>query len=76
MRRQDSAEVAPGSLPAKRKLAGAIRELMDCLCSTDAPEQELLAIADQVEASARRFAHQPRMQNPPGVAEGSLVGGM
>ncbi len=61
---------------AKRTLAAAIRELMDCLCATDAPSEELLSIAEQVKASARRFADQPRMLNPPGVAEGSLVGGM
>jgi acyl-coenzyme A thioesterase PaaI-like protein len=67
---------APGNWGAKRKLASAIRELMDCLCATDAPEDELLAIAHQVEESARRFSDQPRMINPPGVAEGSLVGGM
>ncbi len=67
---------APGNWGAKRRLAGAVRELMDCLCATDAPEGELLEIASQVEASARRFATQPRMIDPPGVAEGSLVGGM
>jgi acyl-coenzyme A thioesterase PaaI-like protein len=73
---RQSLEEAPGNWAAKRKLASAIRELMDCLCATDAPSDELLAIADQVESSARRFADQPRMQNPPGVAEGSLIGGM
>jgi acyl-coenzyme A thioesterase PaaI-like protein len=67
---------APGNWAAKRRLASAVRELMDCLCATDAAEDELLAIAKQVEASARRFADQPRMLNPPGVAEASLIGGM
>ncbi len=69
-------EGAAGSWPAKRKLAAAVRELMDSLCATDAPEEELLAIAEQVEASARRFASQPRMVDPPGVGESSLVSGM
>lgn len=69
-------EQAPGTWPAKRKLAAAVRELMDCLCATDASEAELLSIAAQVQASAHRFAGQPRMKNPPGIAEASLAGGM
>ncbi|MBW2422156.1 MAG: PaaI family thioesterase [Deltaproteobacteria bacterium] len=67
---------APGTWPAKRALADAIRNLMACLCATDAPEEELLAIAAQVQASAERFHSQPRMVDLPGVAEGSLAGGM
>jgi len=67
---------APGTWPAKRRLAAAIRELMDCICATDADEAELLASAEQIEAGARRFAAQPRMVNPPGVAEMALAGGM
>jgi acyl-coenzyme A thioesterase PaaI-like protein len=67
---------APGTWPAKRRLAAAIRELMDCICATDANEEELLAAAEQIEAGARRFAAQPRMVNPPGVAEMALAGGM
>jgi acyl-coenzyme A thioesterase PaaI-like protein len=73
---RDKLEHAPGTWPAKRELASAVRELMDCLCATDAPEEELLSIADQVRESARRFSSQPTMTNPPGVAEGSLAGGM
>lgn len=67
---------APGTWPAKRELAAAVRELMDCLCATDASETELLEIAEQVRASARGFSGRPRMSDPPGVAEGSLAGGM
>ncbi len=73
---REKLETVPSNWAAKRKLASAVRELMDCLCATDAAEDELLAIAHQVEESARRFANQPRMLNPPGVAEGSLLGGM
>jgi acyl-coenzyme A thioesterase PaaI-like protein len=69
-------EAPPGNWEAKRTLARAVRGLMDSLCATDAPPEELLAIAAQVEESARRFADQPRMIDPPGVAEGSLGGGM
>jgi acyl-coenzyme A thioesterase PaaI-like protein len=73
---REQLEQAPGTWPAKRSLAAAVRDLMDCLCATDAPEDELLAIAAQVQQSAERFRDQPRMVNPPGVAEGSLAGGM
>jgi len=69
-------ESAPGTWPAKRELAAAVRELMDCLCATDAPEEELLSIAEQVRESAERFRDQPEMENRPGVAEASLAGGM
>ncbi len=67
---------APGTWPAKRELADAVRELMHCLAATDAPEEELLEIAEQVRTSARRFSGQPIMKDPPGVAEMSLAGGM
>ena len=69
-------EEAPGTWPAKRRLAATIRELMDCICATDASEKELLAAADQIEACAHRFSTQPKMLNPPGVAEMALAGGM
>jgi acyl-coenzyme A thioesterase PaaI-like protein len=73
---REQLEQAPGTWPAKRVLAASIRKLLDCLCATDAPEDELLSIAAQVEASAARFQSQPRMIDLPGVAEGSLAGGM
>jgi acyl-coenzyme A thioesterase PaaI-like protein len=66
----------PGTWPAKRRLAAALRDLLDCICATDADEEELLAAARQIEAGASRFAAQPRMQDPPGVAELALAGGM
>jgi len=69
-------DAAPGTWPAKRELAAAVRELMDCLCATDAAEEELLAIAQQVRESALRFRDQPEMENRPGVAEASLAAGM
>jgi len=74
--RRAEQDEAPGSWPAKRRLAAALRVLTDCLCATDAGEHELLAAAEQVEATARSFASQPRMLNPPGVAEMALAGGM
>ncbi len=69
-------EDAPGTWPAKRELADAVRELTACLAETDAPAEELLAIADQVRTAARRFTGQPEMEDPPGVAEMSLAAGM
>jgi acyl-coenzyme A thioesterase PaaI-like protein len=66
----------PGTWPAKRELAGAVRELVHCLSSTDASEEELLTMASQVRETARRFSDQPRMTSYPGVAEMSLAGGM
>jgi len=67
---------AGGTWPAKRRLAAAIRELMDCICATDASDEELADATEHIEARARRFATQPRMLNPPGVAEMALAGGM
>jgi len=75
-RRRELLDAAPGTWPAKRELAAAVRELMDCLSATDAPEEELLSIAQQVRQSAERFRGQPEMKNRPGVAEASLAGGM
>jgi hypothetical protein len=62
-------EETRGTWPAKRRLAGAVRDLTDCICATGANEDELLAAAQQIEAQAHRFAAQPRMVNPPGAAE-------
>ncbi|MFT5695357.1 MAG: hypothetical protein ACI9QQ_001334, partial [Myxococcota bacterium] len=36
---RDAHEKSPGTWPAKRELASAVRELMDCIAATDAPEQ-------------------------------------
>jgi acyl-coenzyme A thioesterase PaaI-like protein len=64
---------APGTWPAKRRLAGAVRELLDCICATDADESELLRTAAQLEQTARRFATQPPLKDRPGVAEMALA---
>lgn len=73
---REQLDEAPGTWPAKRELADAVRELMACLAETDAPEGELLGIAEQVRTAARRFSGQPEMDDPPGVAEMSLAAGM
>ena len=71
--REDSLE-APGTWPAKRDLAAALRELLDCVAATDASEDELLGAAHDIRTTAQRFAAQPRMKEPPGVAEMALSG--
>lgn len=71
--RADTLE-ATGTWPAKRELAAALRELLDCVCATDASEAELLRAAEEIRARARRFASQPRMTDPAGVAEMALSG--
>lgn len=73
---REKLDANPGTWPAKRELAGAVRELTHNLCNTDASESELLEIAEIVKQAARRFADQPIMKNRPGVAEMSLAGGM
>lgn len=63
-----------GNWAAKRRLAGALRALLDVCCATDAPEAELLELAETIERATARFRAQPRMQDPPGVAEASFTG--
>jgi hypothetical protein len=71
--RTDTLE-ASGTWPAKRELAAALRELLDCVCATDASEAELQRAADEIRATAHHFASQPRMIDPAGVAEMALSG--
>lgn len=65
----------PPAWQAKRDLAGVVRQLLDCLCATDAEESELRRAADRIREIADRFANTPRMTEPPGVAETALVPG-
>ena len=60
---------------AKRKLASALRELMGSLSATNASEDELLAITEQLSRSAHQLQIQPEMDERPGVAEGSVAAG-
>ena len=55
---RETLDDALGNWAAKRELAAAVRELMNSMCATDAPEEELRAISEQVQQSARRFADQ------------------
>ena len=61
---------------AKRELANALRELLSSLSDTDAQEDELKAITEQLTRTASQLRVQPEMDERPGVAEGSLAAGM
>ena len=69
-------EETPPKWLAKRKLADALRELMSSLSATDAQEDELKAITEQLTQSATQLRVQPEMDERPGVAEGSMAAGM
>ena len=71
--RAEGAEV-PGQWQAKRELASSLRELLDCLSATDAPEEDLRRSAAEIKGIAKRYADQPIMKDPPGVAEVALSG--
>ena len=60
---------------AKRDLAASVRELLDCICATDAGEADLLDASDAIREMAERFKKSPRMTDPPGVAETALAAG-
>ena len=64
----------PSQWQAKRELAASMRQLLDCLSATDAPEQDLRASAAEISAIAARYAEKPVMREPPGVAEVALSG--
>lgn len=58
----------------KRRLARAMREVIDRLVTTDAPEGELRAAADALERYAKRLATHPRRRLPYGYAESANAG--
>ena len=68
------AEEIPPQWQAKRVLAASLRQLLDCLSATDAPEEDLRASAREISAMAARYAKKPIMKDPPGVAEVALSG--
>ena len=70
-------EVQPESESAwgeKRRLARAMREVIDRLVTTDAPEGELHAAADALERYAKRLATHPRRRLLFGFAESANAG--
>ncbi len=65
---------AKGVWTEKRRLATAMREVIDRLVTTDAPEEELRAAADALERYAARLATHPRRRMPAGYSEVANAG--
>ena len=58
----------------KRRLADAMRLVIERLVPSNAPEQELAAAADGLERYAERLAEHPRLKNVMGHAESANAG--
>jgi acyl-coenzyme A thioesterase PaaI-like protein len=69
-----ASEKAEGAWAAKRRLATAMRQVIDRLVTTDAPEKELEAAADALERYAERLATHPRRKMPMGFSEVANAG--
>jgi acyl-coenzyme A thioesterase PaaI-like protein len=65
---------ATGAWAERRRLAKAMREVIDRLVTSDAPEAELRGAADALERYARRLASHPRRVLPAGFAETANAG--
>jgi acyl-coenzyme A thioesterase PaaI-like protein len=65
---------ATGAWAERRRLAKAMREVIDRLITSDAPEQELRVAADGLERYARRLSTHPRRSLPLGFAETANAG--
>jgi acyl-coenzyme A thioesterase PaaI-like protein len=60
---------AKGAWAERRRLATAMRQVIDRLVTSDAPEDELRVAADGLERYAARLATHPRRALPAGFAE-------
>jgi len=65
---------ATGAWAERRRLATAMREVIERLTTSDAPEDELRAAADGLERYARRLAKHPRRALPLGFGETANAG--
>jgi acyl-coenzyme A thioesterase PaaI-like protein len=65
---------ATGAWAERRRLAKAMREVIDRLITSDAPEDELRAAADALERYAQRLATHPRRVVPLGFGETANAG--
>jgi acyl-coenzyme A thioesterase PaaI-like protein len=65
---------ATGSWAEKRRLADAMRVVIERLTTSDAPEQELRAAADALERFAERLASHPQTTRYVGFAESANAG--
>jgi acyl-coenzyme A thioesterase PaaI-like protein len=69
-----AAEEARGAWAEKRRLASAMRQVIDHLVTSDAPEEELKAAADALERYASRLSRHPRRKVPAGFSEVANAG--
>lgn len=67
-------EVTSGAWAERRRLAKAMREVIERLITSDAPEDELRAAADGLERYAKRLTKHPRRSLPLGFGETSNAG--
>jgi acyl-coenzyme A thioesterase PaaI-like protein len=65
---------ATGAWAERRRLAHAMRAVVDRLVTSDAPEDELRRAADALERYAARLATHPRRVGPSGFAESANAG--
>jgi len=65
---------ATGAWAQKRRLATAMRAVIERLVTTDAPEDELRTAADALERYAARLEQHPRRTTPVGFAESANAG--
>jgi len=65
---------ATGAWAQKRRLATAMRAVIERLVTTDAPEDELRTAADALERYAARLEQHPRRSMPVGFAESANAG--
>jgi len=65
---------AKGIWVEKRRLASAMRQVIDRLVTSDAPEAELKTAADALERYAARLATHPRRRVPAGFSEVANAG--
>ncbi len=71
-----SGKTASGTWAVKRRLATAMRDVIERLVRTDAPEAELDAAAEALERYADRLATHPRRVRMDGFAEMANAGGV
>lgn len=65
---------ATGAWSEKRRLAAAMREVIERLITSNAPEDELRAAADALDRYAKRLETHPRRRLPVGFGESANAG--
>ena len=70
----DTSKLEPGKWAQKRRLADAMRLVIERLMPSDAPEDELRRAADRLEAYAEALAAHPRLRYVHGFAESANAG--